>query len=95
MSGQSAVADTSAQLAARGALVKLLLFAATLAVLPISSYFFSLKYLWAGNSNYAAITAICAANLVLAVYIVMSVIEDRQSLKETEEKKLLESKKDR
>jgi hypothetical protein len=32
----------------RGALIKLLLFAVTLAVLPISSYFISLRYMWGG-----------------------------------------------
>ncbi|KAF9236258.1 hypothetical protein BU15DRAFT_28361, partial [Melanogaster broomeanus] len=80
-------------------IIKLLFFAATLAILPLSSYFFSLKHIWsarsAGNSNYAAITALCAANLVLVAYIIMSVMEDRQSLKEIEEKKLSDSKKDR
>ncbi|KIJ70199.1 hypothetical protein HYDPIDRAFT_23330 [Hydnomerulius pinastri MD-312] len=95
MSNQSAVASTTAEAASRGALIKLLLFAATLAILPISSYFVSLKYMWAGNSNYAAITAICAANLVLVAYIFVSVMEDRQSLKGHDEKKLSESKKDR
>lgn len=48
-----------------------------------------------GNSIYAAITAICAANLVLVAYIILSVMEDRQSFKEAEEKKLPESKKQR
>ncbi|KAF9247198.1 hypothetical protein BU15DRAFT_70037 [Melanogaster broomeanus] len=89
------MADATAQAATRGALIKLLFFAATLAILPISSYFISLKHIWAGNTNYAAITAICAANFVLVVYIIMSVMEDRQSLKEIEEKKLSDSKKDR
>lgn len=32
----------------RGALIKLLFFAVTLAVLPISSYFVSLRYMWGG-----------------------------------------------
>lgn len=32
----------------RGALIKLLLFAVTLAILPISSYFISLRYMWGG-----------------------------------------------
>ena len=49
----------------------------------------------AGNHNYAAITAVCAANLVLGAYIVTSILEDRTSLKEAEEKKLPESKKHR
>ncbi|KIK99265.1 hypothetical protein PAXRUDRAFT_822957 [Paxillus rubicundulus Ve08.2h10] len=93
MSSQSATANATAQAATRGALIKLLLFAVTLATLPISSYFISLKYMWAGNSNYAAMTAICAANLVLVAYIAMSVLEDRKSLQEVEKKKISESKK--
>ncbi|KAF8558867.1 hypothetical protein OG21DRAFT_1503831 [Imleria badia] len=95
MSNQSTAADATAQAASRGPLIKLLLFAVTLAFLPISSYFISLKYMWAGNNNYAAITAISAANLVLVAYIVTSILEDRKSLKETEGKKLEETKKQR
>lgn len=98
----------------RGALIKLLFFAVTLAVLPLSSYFISLRYMWggvfllhislehnlllpflAGNHNYAAITAICAAHLVLVAYIVTSILEGGKSLAEAEGKKLTESKKHR
>ncbi|KAG1793373.1 uncharacterized protein BJ212DRAFT_487276 [Suillus subaureus] len=95
MSDQVAAAKASEQAASRAALMKLLFFAATLAILPISSYFFSEKYVWSGNSNYAAITAICAANIVLIAYIVVSLMEDKQSFKEAEEKKLSETKKER
>ncbi|KAG2105154.1 hypothetical protein BD769DRAFT_1455193 [Suillus cothurnatus] len=95
MSDQVAVPKASEQAASRAALMKLLFFAATLAILPISSYFFTEKYIWSGNSNYAAITAICAANIVLVAYIVVSVVEDKQSFKEVEEKKLSETKKER
>jgi hypothetical protein len=35
----------------RAALMKLLFFAATLAILPISSYFFTEKYIWSGTST--------------------------------------------
>ncbi|KAG6378836.1 hypothetical protein JVT61DRAFT_13116 [Boletus reticuloceps] len=94
MSNQSTVADVTAQAASRGALIKLLLFAATLAILPISSYFISLRYMWGGNHTYAAITAVVAANLVLVVYIVTSILEDRMSLEEAKGKKL-ETKKHR
>ena len=31
-----------------------------------------------GNSTYAAITAVAAANIVLVVYIIFSMMEDRQ-----------------
>ncbi|KAI6047286.1 hypothetical protein EDC04DRAFT_2622622 [Pisolithus marmoratus] len=88
----------------RAALIKLLLFAAALAVLPIASFFLSSKYIWAWyvmhvsrcNANYAAITAICIANIVLVAYIVLSVLEDRQSLvKGADERRETELKKNR
>ncbi|KIM68635.1 hypothetical protein SCLCIDRAFT_104727, partial [Scleroderma citrinum Foug A] len=79
----------------RAALMKLLFFAISLALLPITSYFVSWKYIWTGNSIYAAVTAVCVANAVLAAYIVVSVLEDKQSLKQVEEKRLSESKKER
>ncbi|KAG2362061.1 hypothetical protein BDR07DRAFT_1358137 [Suillus spraguei] len=95
MSDQIAAAKASEQAASRAALIKLVFFAATLIILPISSYFFTEKYVWSGNSNYAAITAICAANIVLIAYIVVSVMEDKQSFKDAEEKKISETKKER
>ncbi|KAG1732948.1 hypothetical protein EDB19DRAFT_1732166 [Suillus lakei] len=95
MSDQVVAAKASEHAASRAALMKLLFFAATLAILPISSYFLTEKYVWSGNSNYAAITAICAANIVLIAYIVVSVMEDNQSFKEAEKKKLSETKKER
>lgn len=58
---------------------------------PISAPFFS------GNSNYAAITAIVMANVVLVAYIITSILEDRESVQASEQAKktLTESKKDR
>lgn len=50
---------------------------------------------FAGNNNYAAITAVFAANIVLVAYIVTSILEDRKSLEEAEGKKLAEAKKHR
>jgi hypothetical protein len=41
-----------------------------------------------GNSGYAAITAVFAANVVLFAYIIVSLLEDRESLQSGEEKKL-------
>ncbi|KAF8339208.1 uncharacterized protein EI90DRAFT_2877107, partial [Cantharellus anzutake] len=60
-----------------GALAKLLTFAISLAVVPICSYFMSLTYVWRGNANYAAITAIVMANVVLVSYIIVSILEDK------------------
>ncbi|CAE6467411.1 unnamed protein product [Rhizoctonia solani] len=60
-------------------LFKLSGFSIALAVVPISSYFLSLKYVWGGNSTYAALTAIISANVVLIAYILLSISEDRAS----------------
>ncbi|KII95237.1 hypothetical protein PLICRDRAFT_97498, partial [Plicaturopsis crispa FD-325 SS-3] len=62
-----------------GVLVKLILFSVSLAVVPISIYFASEKYVFDGNSTYAAIAAVFSANIVLAAYIVASLLEDRPS----------------
>jgi len=79
MSEHVAVSRVTAQTAENGgALAKLVTFSLVLAVAPISSYFLSEKYVWGGNSTYAAITAIVAANAVLIAYIIVSVREDKQ-----------------
>lgn len=89
----------------RGVLMKLIIFSFCLAVVPITSYFVTEKYVWngmsgrcmlcswllsspVGNSNYAAITAIFAANAVLFAYIITSLWEDRTSMQMAEQKKL-------
>ena len=94
-------------------LAKLIIFALSLGIVPISSYFLSRDYLWAGaladafsfdwyaglhnvdtgNTIYAALTAIFAANLVLVLYIVGAVREE--SRLRAREKQQNESKKDR
>ncbi|CAE6428024.1 unnamed protein product [Rhizoctonia solani] len=60
-------------------LFKLSGFSIALAVVPLSSYFLSMKYLWSGNSTYAALTAIVSANIVLIAYILLSISDDRAS----------------
>jgi len=56
-------------------LLKLLIFSAALAIAPIATYFLSKDHMWNGNTTYAAITAIIAANTVLVAYIIVSVRE--------------------
>ncbi|GLB33691.1 putative VMA21-like domain containing protein [Lyophyllum shimeji] len=84
---------TSSVTAARGVLVKLVLFSISLGVVPISSYFASQKYLWNGNSTYAALTAIVSANVILVAYIITSVWEDTTSTRDVSAKPSLETKK--
>lgn len=87
--------DTTTEGSYRKVLVKLVIFSLALGIAPLSSYFASEKYLWngrshssgdftfwhlhAGNSTYAAVTAIVAANIVLVAYIVMSVMEENRA----------------
>ncbi|PPQ63432.1 hypothetical protein CVT24_004942 [Panaeolus cyanescens] len=95
MSEQVAAAKLNADVAASGVLLKLLAFSVLLGVLPIGSYFLSLKYVWDENSTFAAITAVVAANLVLVGYIIASAIEDKQaSASQASNQPKKESKKD-
>lgn len=75
-----------------GVLLKLVIFSLSLGIVPITSYFASEKYIWDGNSTFAAITAIVAANIVLVTYIISSLREDQA---EREAGKPAESRKDR
>jgi len=72
------------------------MYSLSLGIVPITLYFLSEKYVWNGNSNYAAITAIFAANAVLIAYIITSLQEDRESMESAEQKKkqFEESRKD-
>jgi len=76
MSEQAKASNITDQTAKGGVLLKLIAFSLSLGIVPISSYFLSEKYVWNGNSNYAAITAVLAANVVLVVYIIVSILED-------------------
>ncbi|CCM04820.1 uncharacterized protein FIBRA_07013 [Fibroporia radiculosa] len=78
MSEQTKVGASAAQAVEQGGIfAKLLVFAALLAIAPIASYFLSKDYLWDGNTVFAAITAIIAANAVLIGYIIVSIREER------------------
>ncbi|PBL02513.1 hypothetical protein ARMGADRAFT_1159040 [Armillaria gallica] len=73
---QAAVANANARTASRSTLAQLVLFSLSLGILPIASYFLSLKYVWHGNSTWAAITAVATANIVLVAYIFASLRDD-------------------
>jgi len=90
--GVSAQVSTQTMEQGTGVLLKLVLFSLSLGIVPITSYFASEKYIWNGNSTFAAITAVVAANVVLVAYIVSSVRDDQV---EREAAKPLESRKDR
>ncbi|VDC02551.1 unnamed protein product [Peniophora sp. CBMAI 1063] len=81
MSGQAAPAQVTARAAQAGenqVLFKLILFSIALGVVPLGSYFLSQKYIFDGNTTYAAVVAIIGANVVLVTYILLSVLDDKR-----------------
>ncbi|THU84871.1 hypothetical protein K435DRAFT_959196 [Dendrothele bispora CBS 962.96] len=78
MAEQVAVAKANTQLSQQGTLVKLLIFSLSLGIAPLTAYFASLKYIWNGNTTFAALTAVVIANAVLVAYIITSVYEDKR-----------------
>ncbi|KAL5530419.1 VMA21 [Sanghuangporus sanghuang] len=78
MSEQAAASRITEETVQGGALFRLIFFAISLAVIPLSTYYGSQRFLWNGDSTFAAISAVFAANLVLLVYIVLSVYEDKK-----------------
>jgi len=93
MSARTVTSDVPPQTFEQGGvLLKLIIFSLSLGIVPIASYFASEKYIWDGNSTFAAITAIIAANIVLVTYIISSLRDDRA---EREAGKPMESRKDR
>lgn len=60
-----------------GVVIKLLAFTLAMVLMPISSYFVSLKYVFVGRTTYAAGCAAIVANGVLLAYIVAALLEDR------------------
>ncbi|KAK4686828.1 vacuolar ATPase assembly integral membrane protein VMA21, partial [Tremellales sp. Uapishka_1] len=57
-------------------LSKLITFAILMAVVPIGTYFGSLKYLWNGSTTYSALSAVLLANVVLIGYVIVAFRED-------------------
>jgi len=71
ISAENAAASTRA-------LTKLSLFAVGMALLPLTSYFVSLKYLFENNTTIAAISAVVVANVVLVGFIVVAIREEQE-----------------
>ncbi|KDR83865.1 hypothetical protein GALMADRAFT_86504 [Galerina marginata CBS 339.88] len=95
MSEQVVISKINADAAAGGVLFKLIVFSVSLGVIPLASYFLSLDYLWHGNSTFAAITAVVAANVVLVAYIISSVLEDKKDALSTSQKEQVDTKKNK
>jgi len=73
-----------------------LVFSISLALVPIATYFGSAKFLWGGNTTYAALSAVVMANIILVAYIRIAVLEERRNTEAAAQAtKTLESKKAR
>ncbi|EIW73340.1 hypothetical protein TREMEDRAFT_42323 [Tremella mesenterica DSM 1558] len=58
---------------------KLILFAILMAVVPIGTYFSSLRFVFGGATTPSAIAAIVAANMVLVGYVIVAFREEAHS----------------
>ncbi|TPX71712.1 hypothetical protein SpCBS45565_g00779 [Spizellomyces sp. 'palustris'] len=58
-------------------IAKLLIFSFLLFFLPIATYFYTLRTIFNGNSNYSAMAAVIVANLVVFAYVVVAFLEDQ------------------
>lgn len=67
----------------RSVALKLIGFTLALFGLPILAYFWTLNKLYDGNTSYAAITAVLAANFVLAVFLIAAFNEGAEDGKGT------------
>ncbi|KAJ7283760.1 hypothetical protein C8J57DRAFT_1053820 [Mycena rebaudengoi] len=79
MSAEVAVGKLNEDVASSAVMAKLLIFALSLGILPIATYFGSMKFFWQGNATYAAITSIVCANIVLVAYIIFSILDDKRT----------------
>ncbi|WRT63823.1 uncharacterized protein IL334_000748 [Kwoniella shivajii] len=88
------MASVSAENDQPAVLLKLIIFAVSMAVAPIGTYFLVLNQFTQGNTIASAISAIVAANIILVAYIVVAMIEDR-SFPTTSNKPVTEVKKNK
>ncbi|SPN96728.1 related to Vacuolar ATPase assembly integral membrane protein VMA21 [Cephalotrichum gorgonifer] len=68
-------------------ILKLLFFTLAMVILPVGSYFTSIKYLFNGNSTYSAILAAVVTNIVLVAYLLQAYSDDLSEQAKTESKK--------
>lgn len=65
---------------------KLLSFTFAMVTLPLGSYFFSVAYVFNGNTTFAGALAAIMANVVLIAYVVMAYKDDQAEQQEEKEK---------
>ncbi|EMR11421.1 hypothetical protein PNEG_00444 [Pneumocystis murina B123] len=68
------------KIAKKYVLIKFFLFSTAMIIVPISSYYLSLRYIFKQNNTiYAAIVAVLMTNIVLIGYIILALIEEKDS----------------
>ncbi|KAI1111339.1 hypothetical protein F5Y14DRAFT_425600 [Nemania sp. NC0429] len=68
-------------------IIKLLSFTLAMVVIPIGSYFLTIRTIFKGNSTYAGALAAILANVVLVGYVIVAMKEDQSDQLEAEKKK--------
>ncbi|KAF2277478.1 vacuolar ATPase assembly integral membrane protein VMA21 [Westerdykella ornata] len=66
---------------------KLLSFTFAMVTLPIGTYFFTVSYVFKGNTTFAGGLAAIMANVVLISYVIMAYRDDQSERQEEEEKR--------
>ncbi|ORX54660.1 hypothetical protein BCR36DRAFT_410471 [Piromyces finnis] len=61
----------------KNVLYKLIFFTILMFTLPFITYFFTIDRFFTGNTTYAALAAAFTANLIVAAYVVVAIIEDK------------------
>lgn len=61
-------------------MIKFFLFSTAMIIVPISSYYLSLRYVFKqNNTTFAAIVAVSMTNIVLIGYIILALIEEKDA----------------
>ncbi|KAI9104959.1 hypothetical protein DFS34DRAFT_645678 [Phlyctochytrium arcticum] len=70
-----------------GVLGTLVAFSLALFTLPLGGYYYTLNNIFHGQTTYAAIVAVCIANLIVAAYVLLALYEVSQETKEEQKDK--------
>ncbi|KAL1925646.1 uncharacterized protein VTP21DRAFT_529 [Calcarisporiella thermophila] len=71
----------------KNVILKLISFTLAIIFGPLLTYYYTLQSVFSGNSTYAAISAIIVANILLVLYIIVAVWEDKEDLSTKKAKK--------
>ncbi|KAI1188860.1 hypothetical protein F5B17DRAFT_393683 [Nemania serpens] len=94
-SGASGEQSSTAPAVPMDVILKLLAFTLAMVVIPIGSYFLTIRTIFHGNSTYAGALAAVLANVVLVGYIIVAMNEDQSDQLEAEKKQKKQKQKER